>query len=90
MICLLVDGEPSLLLRDVRRDRNGKLKFGFVVNGCWDFEIRKGELLAKSGNYIVTRCPCPDYQEIEIPDKMKGDYNEIMEWARKEYKRNMK
>ena len=87
MICLFLDGEPDLLLRDVRRDTEGKLRFGFVVNGCWDFEIRKGEALAKSGNYIVNRWPLPDYQEMEIPDKVKGDYNEIMEWARKEYKK---
>lgn len=87
MICLFLDGEPSLLLSKVRRDAEGKVKFGWVVNGCWDFEIRKGEVLAKSGNYIANRWPVPEYYEMDIPDKVKGDYNTVMEWARKEYKR---
>lgn len=87
MICLFVNGEPDLLLNKVRRDTEGNLRFGFVVNGCWDFEIRKGEVLAKSGNYIVNRWSLPDYKEMEIPNDVKGDYNEIMEWAGKEYKK---
>lgn len=90
MICLFIEDEPSLLLRDVRRDDEGSLRFGYVVNGGWDFEIRKVEVLAKSGNYIVTRWPLPDYYEMEIPDKVKGDYNEVMNWARKEYMRTRK
>lgn len=87
MICLFLDGEPSLLLSQVRRDTEGKLKFGWVVNGCWDFEIRKGEVLAKDGNYIRNRWVDPNYYEMEIPDTVKGDYNKVMNWARKEYKR---
>lgn len=87
MICLFVDGEPSLLLSKVRRDKQGNLKFGWVENGCWDFEIRKGELLAKSGNYIVSRQLAPTYYELHIPDHVKGRYDVVMDWARKEYKR---
>lgn len=87
MICLFLDGEPSLLLSEVKRDKEGNLKSGFVENGLWNFEIRKGEALAKSGNYIVNRWPVPDYYEMDIPDKVKGGYNTVMEWARKEYKR---
>ena len=87
MICLFVNGEPDLLLNKVRRDTEGNLRFGFVVNGGWDFEILKSEVFAKSGNYIVNRWPLPDYQEMEIPSNVKGDYNEIMEWAKKEYKK---
>lgn len=91
MICLFLDGEPSLLLSQVRRDAGGvNLKFAWVVNGCWDFEIRKGEVLAKAGNYIVNRWSVPEYYEMEILDKIKGDYNTVMEWARKEYKRMIK
>lgn len=87
MICLFLDGEPSLLLSEVKRDKEGNLKSGFVENGLWNFEIRKGETLAKSGNYIVNRWPTSEYYEMQIPDKVKGDYNTKMEWARKEYKR---
>jgi hypothetical protein len=87
MICLFLEGEPSLLLSKVRRDAEGKLKFGWVENGCWDFEIHKDEVLAKDGNYIVNRWPAPEYYEIDIPEKVKGDYNTVMCWAREEYER---
>lgn len=88
MICLLLNGEPSLLISSVKRDSEGNLKSGFVENGGWNFELRKGEALAKSGNYIVNRWAAPEYYEIEIPDNIKGGYNMVMEWARQEYKRS--
>jgi len=87
MICLFLNGEPSLLLRDVKLDSEGKLKSGFVVNGIWNFEIRRDEVLAKNGNHIVNRFPVPDYHEVEIPNTVKGEYWTIMDWARKEYER---
>lgn len=87
MICLFLDGQPSLLLSQVKRDKEGKLKSGFVENGLWNFEIRKGEALAKAGNYIVNRWPAPEYYEMEIAEKVEDGYNTIMDWARKEYKR---
>lgn len=40
MICLFIAGEPSLLLSDVKRDEQGNLKYGFVINGGWNFEIK--------------------------------------------------
>jgi hypothetical protein len=86
MICLFLNGEPSLLLRDVRRDSDDNLRCGFVVNGGWDFEIRKDEALAKSGNFIVNRWPLPEYVEMEIPSTVKGDYNKVMNWARENFK----
>lgn len=85
MICLFLDGEPSLLLSSVKRDSEGRLKSGVVQNGGWNFEIRKYEALAKAGNSIVTRWPLPDYTEMEIPAHVRGGYNTIMEWARQEY-----
>ena len=85
MICLFLNGEPSLLLRDVKRDSKGKIKSGFVVNGAWGFEIHKGEVLAKSDDYIVSRWPVPDYVEVEIPKHVKGDYNSVMNWARENF-----
>lgn len=87
MICLFLNDEPSLLLSQVKRDDEGSLKSGWVANGAWNFEIRKGEVLAKAGNYIVNRWDLPDYYEMEIPENVKGDYNKVMDWARKEYKR---
>lgn len=86
MICLFLNGEPSLLLTDVKRDSKGKIKSGFVVNGAWDFEILKGEVLVKSHDYIVSRWPVPEYVEVEIPKDLKGDYNSVMNWAKENFK----
>lgn len=79
-----VDGSP-LLLRDVERNANGSLKSGFVVNGGWRFEIRGSECLAKCGDSIVARWPAPQViPEIKVPDRMGGDYNDIIEWSKKQ------
>ena len=89
MLCLLIDGNASLLLSQVRRDSEGNLAFGFVKNGCWNFQIKNGEVLAKDGNYIVNRYDLPNYYELEIPKDVDGNYNEVMAWAEKEYARLM-
>lgn len=86
MIVLFENGEASLLLSDVKYDTEGNLKSGFVVNGGWNFEIRNGEVLAKAGNTIVTRRAVPDYDIMEIPKEIKGDYNSVMNQMRKLYK----
>lgn len=86
MIVLFENGEPSLLLRDVKYDNEGNLKSGYVVNGAWNFEIRDGEVLAKAGNTIVTRRSVPDYDIMEVPKEIKGDYNSVMNQVRELYK----
>lgn len=89
MLCLFKEGEAWLLLTDVRRDLNGDIKFAQVVNGGWNLEIRNNQVLAKSGNYIVTRQPLPEYYEMEIPKNVVGDYQVVMDYAREEYTRNL-
>lgn len=77
---------PLYLLR-VRRFENGTIRSGHVVNGGWNFEIRNGECLAKAGNYIVNRWPCPsDLEEVAIPDNVQGDYNDLIIWAQRQYR----
>lgn len=71
----------ALLLRDVRRDAEGRVKAGHVVNGAWDFEVREGEQLAKAGNTIVNRRPDSPFREVEVPAGLGGDYNRIIAWA---------
>lgn len=85
MICLFEDGKASLLLTEVKYDESGNLKSGWVANGCWRLVVRNGEFLAKSGRYIVTRRPIPDYEVMEIPGGMKDDYNEVMFWAQRQF-----
>lgn len=81
MIVLLRDGRADLLLSEVKYNADGSVKSGFVVNGAWNYEVRGGEELAKSGNYIATRWPARTYTLVEVPKEVKGDYNEIMRWA---------
>ena len=74
-----------LLLREVRRNEDGSLKSGYVINGDWNFEIRNGEHLAKAENRIVNRWPAYPITEVAVPDGMKCNYttyNEVIEWAR--------
>lgn len=89
MICLFKEDEAWLLLRDVRRDLEGNIKFAQVVNGGWNLEIRNNEVLAKSGNYIVSREPLSEYYEMEIPKNVVGDYQDVMDYAKEEYSRNL-
>ena len=85
MIVLFEEDRASLLLSGVVYGEDGNIRFGDVINGLWRLEIRDGEFLAKSGNYIVNRRPAPDYEIVEIPKEVKGDYDEIMDWAQQEY-----
>ena len=73
----------TLLLRDIKRNEEGRITFGWVKNGGWGFEVRKGEQLAKSGNYIVTRRPDTPFIEIPIPDSVEDNYSVAIEWAEK-------
>lgn len=89
MILLFENGEPSLLLSGVKYDSKGNLKSGFVENGCWNFEIKDGEFLARNDkwgqDWIVTRRPAPEYEIMEVPEEIKGDYNSVMNKMRKLY-----
>lgn len=78
MIVLFENGRASLLLSGVKYDEEGNLKSGFVENGGWYLEIKGGEFLAKSDYHIVTRRPSPEYDIMEVPKEIKGDYNSVM------------
>ena len=88
MIVLFENGEARLLVSGIKRDAAGNIQFADVVNGGWRLEVRNGELLAKSENYIVTRQKLPDWTEMEIPSDVKGDYNKIMCWAQDKYEQS--
>jgi hypothetical protein len=73
----------ELVLSHVDRNLDGSIKAGWVVNGAWTFEVKNGEHLAKDGPTIVNRWPAEGpMREIVVPDKMDGDYNSVIEWAR--------
>jgi len=66
--------------------RDGKITGGEVINGLWDFRIRRGKFCV--GQIEGGRFTC--YDKYPIPEKMievqvdiKGnDYNEVIEAAR--------
>lgn len=80
-VVLFFDGGP-LLLDDVKRHADGTIRTGYVENGCWNFECRGGEMLAKDGNWIVNRSPVPDTREFVVPEDWTGNYQEIIDRAR--------
>lgn len=76
------DDEPVLLLRNVKRFKDGRARSGDVVNGAWHFEEKNGK------HYVDGRhsYPARKMGQFEVPDDWDGDHNEIMERARKEYR----
>ena len=49
----------DLNLEKIKRDKEGNIVSGWVINGGWFFEIKDGEMLCreKAGGRIVTRWP---------------------------------
>lgn len=70
----------NLLLERIRRNADGSLQAGHVVNGEWWFSI-KDKMMCCNGNKVWPLVP---FKEIAVPDTMRGNYNEIIEWARKQ------
>lgn len=85
-VVLFFDGRSPLYLRDVRRDADGRVKSGYVVNGDWNFEIRGDECLAKSGNSIVNRWQLDRtlVREVVVPPEIQGHYDDVIAWAEKQ------
>lgn len=79
-------GQTTLYLSGVRWDEEGNLKSGYVVNGCWNFEIKDGEVLAMDERRVVTRWPLPDYEIIEVTEEVRGNYDDVMTWAEQQSK----
>lgn len=78
-------GCGPLYLNNVKRNDDGSIKSGWVVNGAWDYELRDGECLAKAGTRIVNHWPAP--QEIpcvEVPSSVRGGYESVIAWAEKQ------
>ena len=84
-VVLFLQGDP-LLLRNICRDSYGEVVSGRVESGGWNFEIRGDECLAKDDDFVVTRWPKPSsILEIPVGEDWQGDYNVVIERARKLY-----
>jgi len=80
---VFINNMPLYIKEAVLCDNGKVVQFGYVVNGDWNFEVRNNEWLAKEGNRIVTRWPFDKttYKHVLVPAHIKGDYNEVIEWA---------
>jgi hypothetical protein len=66
-VAVALGGGTFYLLRDVKRSPEGKALSGHVVNGEWGpLDLTKQKVL----------------WQIDIPDTVHGDYNEILHWAK--------
>lgn len=82
-IVLMVKGKADLLLSGVKRDAEGCIIQADVSNGGWLLKVSNGVAYAHDYEYSKPRheWPAPNWLEIEVPDTVKGDYNEVMCWA---------
>lgn len=72
--------ELCLLITDAKfDDMTNEIKSGRVVNGNWNYEVRNGEGLAKSGNYIVNRWKHEKTTWLDVTKYSDEDYNEAIE-----------
>ena len=68
-VCLIYE-HHELLIEEIVRSSDGKIVDGLVVNGEW---------YLNEVPHILDR----PHREVPIPDDMRGDYNELIEWAKK-------
>ena len=65
---------------------DGRVVSGAVENGAWDFYVKGDEIQAKQGNRIYNRWPYNVKHTVEVPADVRGDYNEVIEWAQEQLK----
>lgn len=72
-----------LFLTHLKLNEDGSIKTGWVVNGGWNYEVRKGEVLAKAGNMVMSRWPKTEDIVVPIDSYYNEHYNKVIEKARK-------
>jgi hypothetical protein len=80
-VVVFFNGKASLLLSKITRNMDSSLKSGYVVNGDWTATIKDGFVCTSCQDGYKFLLPL-DVLEVEVPDDMQGDYNEIMYWAK--------
>lgn len=65
---------------------DGKVVSGDVENGAWHFLVDGNEIQAKDGRFIVNRWHYNVKHTVEIPPDVRGNYNEVIEWAQEQLK----
>src|SRR6188508_817966 len=85
-VVAFINGQP-LLLSGIERD-NGAICKGFVENGLWYLTIRNN-VVGASGTDNESYKPLREWKletitEIEVPEKMRGNYDSVITWAEKQ------
>ncbi len=76
----------DVYLERVKRNDDGSLKSGWVINGSWHLEIRDSFIHAmrsEHDNTFVNRWPVSETMQ-EIVVKRGGNYNDVIQRARDE------
>lgn len=78
----------KLLLQDIERDEANQIVGAWVINGAWYFKVILGRQHALAGpkDHVSeeTDIGCRPFREVIIPDDVRGDYNQLIEWARQQ------
>lgn len=86
-VVLILFGNNPLLLESVRRDIDGRIVQGNVVNGGWKYK-RLGNTAGAFDFYGHTvnqwEQKAEDEREVVVPSGVRGDYNNIIAWALKQ------
>lgn len=81
-VVLYCHGSPLLLI-DIKRDANGRIKEGWVVNGAWQYERLANTAAAKENitGFVVNQWHQTIDDELEVPvvgSFRFEEYNEVI------------
>jgi hypothetical protein len=72
--------DSALMLQDIKRDKEGRIRRAWVVNGAWTLTITGNQAQARDGyDSVVTRRDFERYAEIAV-ELRSNNYNTVI-WA---------
>lgn len=85
---VFVGGDARLLLSGVKRYEDGSIKSGDVENGAWFLKVIGDQFYAlrhhNSASHVSVWA-VPHHEEVPVKPEWRGDYNDIMRLAQKEF-----
>lgn len=78
---VVFEGDDPLLCLNSQYNEDGTFLSGQVENGGWDLKIKDGTFYVKLGRQVVNKRPANNITMVLIPFNVRGNYNEIIDWA---------